>query len=192
MLNLLLTLPAAGKEINNSELHVTVINNKYKHMKTTYLFLVFFLIATFMGFSQEDAQKPESADAIAEKLNNPTAAIGSLTGLIDFKTFDGDLPMAGDQTAWSFTFQPSLPKPLKNGKNLLIRPAIPILLKQPIHNGITFENSGVQLGDIGFDLAIGSTSAKGILFLAGIVGSIPTALLNSSDMLPAFFPPINR
>lgn len=147
-------------------------------MKTKLKLIFFFLLLTFYGFSQEASQSKEvaeSTDDIAEKLNNPTAAIGSLTGLIDFKTFEGDLPMAGDQAAWSLTFQPSLPKPLKNGKNLMFRPAIPILFKQPVHNGLGFENTGFQLGDIGFDLAIGSTSDKGILFLAGIVGSIPTA-----------------
>ena len=144
-------------------------------------------------YAQEENQtneQPESSDAIAEKLNNPTAAIGSLTGLIDFKTFEGDLPMAGEQTAWSFTFQPSLPKPLKSGKNLLFRPAIPILLKQPVYNGTNFENAGVNLGDIGFDLAIGSTSDKGILFLAGLVGSIPTATSSNLRGQWAFGPEI--
>lgn len=145
------------------------------------------LVYTF-GFSQEE--KAESSDDIAEKLNNPTAAIGSLTGLIDFKTFEGDLPNAGSQTAWSFTFQPSLPKPLKNGKNLMFRPAIPILFNQPVYNGTDFDNSGVNLGDIGFDLAIGSTSDKGVLFLAGLVGSMPTATNSSLRGQWAFGPEI--
>ena len=143
-------------------------------MKRTYLYFFLLQIYIFNIQAQEINKTPENADALAEKLNNPTSAVGSMTSLIDFKTFQGNLPLANEQTALSITFQPSLPKPLKNGKNLLFRPAIPLIIKQPLYSG-SFENSGVQLGDIGFDLAIGSTSKKGTLFLAGIVGSIPSA-----------------
>ncbi len=141
------------------------------------ILLCLIVLYPLFAFSQQDSVQTDQhdANAIADKLNNPTSAIGSLTGFIDFKTYKGDLPNAGDQTSWSFTFQPSLPKPLKGGKNLLFRPAIPLLLKQPSYNGTDFENAGVNLGDIGFDLAIGSTSDKGFLFLAGLVGSLPTA-----------------
>lgn len=126
--------------------------------------------------AQEQAVEP-STDEVAAKLNNPTAAIGSMNTFIDLKTYKGSLPGADEQTSWSLTFQPSLPKPLgKSGFNLLIRPAIPVIFSQPVYNGINgFDNSGVQLGNIGFDLALGTTTKKGLLILAGMVGTLPTA-----------------
>jgi len=63
-----------------------------------------------------------------------------------------------------------------NGANLLFRPAIPVVLKAPLvqSNG-TFRDSDVELADIGFDLAYGVTTKKGILALGGLFGSLPTA-----------------
>ena len=140
-----------------------------------YIFIVSLFIASFTGFSQEQEKTADNADEIAAKLNNPTAAIGTINTFIDFKTYDGNLPDASDQTATSFTFQPSLPKPLGNGINLLMRPAIPIIFSQPVPGVNGFESSGFQLGNISFDLALGKVTKKGILLMGGLVGGLPTA-----------------
>ncbi len=149
-------------------------------MKQSQFKILAVIAVIFVGiaaFAQEEAQKAApSANDLAEKLNNPTAAIGSMNTFIDFKTYGGSLPDAGSQTGFSLTFQPSLPKPLGKGINLLIRPAIPVIFSQPVYNGEDgFENSGVQLGNIGFDLAIGTTTKGGLLIMGGLVGGLPTA-----------------
>jgi hypothetical protein len=118
----------------------------------------------------------KSADEIAKEMSNPTAAVGSMNNNFDFKTFDGDLPESGDQTGFSYLFQPGLPFPQDNGFNLLIRPAVSILFKQPVFDPASgeFEDEGTELGDTGFDVAYGTTYDNGVLFLFGAVGTLPT------------------
>jgi hypothetical protein len=60
--------------------------------------------------------------------------------------------------------------------NLFFRPLIPIVLKQPVLNSTgNFENKGVALGDISFDLAVGKSFPSRIMLLGGIVGTAPAA-----------------
>lgn len=130
----------------------------------------------------------KTADEIAKELSNPAGATASLTSRLDFVQFDGELPGADDETGFTYLFQPGLPYPLKSGGNLLIRPAIPIHFKQPLPSltgvtpaplfprvGFDFVDSGVNLGNIGFDVAYGKTLPSGILYFAGMVGGIPSA-----------------
>jgi hypothetical protein len=121
------------------------------------------------------AEPGASAAEMAEKLANPTAAVASMTSNFDFTEYEGNLPGADDQRGWSYVFQPSLPFPQASGKNILFRPAIPVLVKQPVFDGGEWKDE-FELGDIGFDLAYGGTNPKtGLLLLGGLVGSIPTA-----------------
>ena len=141
-----------------------------------YIILISILLFSFVVFAQEVQKEGSDADDVAAKLNNPTAAIGSINTFIDFKSFGGSLPDASGQTGWSLTFQPTLPKPLGKGINLMVRPAIPIILTQPVYNGTDgFDGSGVQLGNIGFDLALGGVTKKGLLVMGGLAGGLPTA-----------------
>jgi hypothetical protein len=153
------------------------------------LFIFFLLSGLFTTVHAQENDTTSSGgsnvDEIAEKLNNPTAAIGSMNTFIDFKTYDGDLTDASDQTSWSLTFQPSLPKPLGKGINLLVRPAIPLIIKQPVYKGTEgFEDSGVQLGNISFDLAAGGVTKSGLLLMGGLVVGLPTA--SSKDIRGQF------
>jgi hypothetical protein len=141
--------------------------------QTHFLLVVFTLVALPMraGWAQ---QGPTAAE-MAEKLANPTTALASLTSNFDFTEYTGDLPQAGNQRGWKYIFQPVFPFPQKNGANLLFRPAVPILFKQPVFGNGEFSDE-TELGDIGFDLVYGGTHRKtGILFTAGVAGSLPTA-----------------
>ncbi len=134
--------------------------------------LVFAYIPTAL-LAQEDA--PNAAE-MAKKMSNPTAAVASLGNNFDFTEFGGNLPDANNQRGWNYLFQPVFPFPQDNGKNLLFRPAVPVLFKQPVFDSSdsTWDDQ-FELGDIGFDLAYGGTSDKGLLMLYGLVGSLPTA-----------------
>ena len=59
----------------------------------------------------------------------------------------------------------------------MFRPAIPVVFDQPLFNAQTgsFEDSGTELLDIGFDLALGTTKASGLLYFFGLVGNVPAA-----------------
>ena len=97
----------------------------------------------------------QTDDEIAKDLNNPATSLALLRNELIFKTFTGDLPGADSQTSLSYVFQPSFPIPLDNGNLFWFRPAIPLLLDQPVFNPATtdFDSKGPDLGDISFDFA---------------------------------------
>lgn len=130
--------------------------------------------------------KSQSEEAIAKELSNPATPLASLNNVFEFFTFKGDQPGADSQTRFSYSFQPSIPFPLDNGKVLIFRPLIPVLLDEPVFNPARndFDSKGVDLGDISFDLVYGGTDDLaygdtdkdiGIFSLFGIFGSLPTA-----------------
>lgn len=160
---------------------VTILNQKIRtklmtscrSISTTLVTCIAFACVPATLFAQEDT--PDAAE-MAKKLSNPTAAVASLGNNFDFTEFGGDLPDADNQRGWNYLFQASFPFPQDNGKNILFRPAIPLLFKQPVFDSSNGEwNDQFELGDIGFDLAYGGTSDTGLLMLYGIVGSLPTA-----------------
>jgi hypothetical protein len=117
-----------------------------------------------------------SAEEMANKLANPTAAVATLGGNFVYNRFDGDLDGADDESGMTFLFQPVVPFPQENGQNILFRPAIPIILDAPVPDiDGGFSSEGVELGDIGFDLVYGGTNESGTMFSLGVAGLIPTA-----------------
>jgi len=96
---------------------------------------------------------------------------------LQYRTFNGDLPNADDQDSTTLLFQPSLPFPLSNGDLIFFRPAIPLLIDQPVFEQaqLDFDDSEFGLRDIAFDLAYGRTTDTGLLVAAGLISSLPTA-----------------
>lgn len=57
-----------------------------------------------------------------------------------------------------------------------MRPAIPLIHKQPVFNGSKADfDSTSAIGDIGFDVGYGVTEKSGFLWAYGMVGTLPTA-----------------
>ena len=133
------------------------------------------------------AEERMSASEAAAELANPNTSLGVLAFPLDYVQYKGDLPGASDQSAWRLSFQPSLPYKLSESTNLFVRPLIPIYLDQPVPvvggaslppdviTDANFDNTGVQLGDIGFDVAVGKTTETGTIIIGGVVGTLPTA-----------------
>ncbi len=135
-----------------------------------------FSIATAQeGGNQTTDDQADQADAVAKKLANPNAVIGFFTFPIDFQTYGGEIPGASSQTGFKLSFQPSLPVPIGKSTNIFVRPLIPLVFEQPVPTINGFENGGVALGDIGFDIALGHTWPSKWLTLIGMVGSAPSA-----------------
>ena len=132
-----------------------------------------------------------SGDALARELSNPNTSLGSLNFNLDYTNYKGDVPGADNQEAYRLSFQPVFPYPLAEGVNLFARPNIPVLYKQPVpHIGDSdiappggdvgiesglFRNSDVELGDIGFDVAVGKTFPSKTVLVGGVVGTLDTA-----------------
>ena len=134
------------------------------------------------------AEEGDSAAAVAKQLANPNATLGFLSFPIDYVRYDGDAPGANSQSAWKINFQPSLPYSLGEQTNLFFRPLVPVMVDQPVPlvggdailppgdvSAESFGNTGVQLGDISFDVAVGHTFASGTVLIGGLVGTLPTA-----------------
>jgi len=122
-----------------------------------------------------------SAEEIAAKLANPNAPMASLTFRLQYRTFDGDLPDASNQSGTTLAFQPSFPFTLSNGDVIFFRPNIPIQFNSPSPDPATGGFKGESgLADIVFDVAYGRTTKSGMLFAGGVVVSLPTA---TSDAL---------
>ena len=135
------------------------------------------LMATLLPFVVT-ADEPKSADAVARELSNPTTALASLDNSLEYSTFTGNLPGADDQSGWLYSFQPSLPFPQANGKNIIFRPLFTVFIDQPYFDPASgrFDSKEFELGDVAFDLAYGGTDEDtGILSLYGLFGSLPTA-----------------
>jgi len=142
-----------------------------------------------------------SLDEIAKELSNPVTALATLNNDFEYRIYQGSLSDADDESAYIYTLRPSIPIPLSNGKNILMRIGIPINGTQPIYevgqgnNGKelspflirqnastiptdgTFDNyhGHTHLGDIDFDIAYGGVSANGFISMYGIAGVLPTS-----------------
>jgi len=117
-----------------------------------------------------------SAEELAKSLANPNTPLASQNFKLQFRTFEGDLPGADDESGTTLLYQPAFPFPLDNGATVFFRPAVPIIIDQPVFDASSGEfDSEAGLGDIGFDLAYGRTTESGLLWAAGIVSTLPTA-----------------
>ena len=117
-----------------------------------------------------------SAAEVAAALSDPNTNMGSMNFQFDYISYDGDIPGAGSASTTRMLFQPSLPYMLNETSNLFIRPAIPVIFSQDVpQQGGGFSSEGVDLGDISFDFSLGKTLPGGIVLLAGLAGTLPTA-----------------
>jgi hypothetical protein len=116
------------------------------------------------------------ADELAAELSNPVSSLASLANNFEYISFQGNLANADDQSVFRYIFQPVLPFPRADGKNLIVRPGFPFLFGQPYFDagkGRFDTKSG--LGDISLDVMVGGTTPKGVLTGWGVTTVFPTA-----------------
>ena len=139
-------------------------------------------------------QQEKSLDEIARALSNPVSAISYVGNDFEFRSYQGDLPGADDQSGESYLIKPSFGIPLSNGKNILLRATIPIRLSQPKYvadreyydflirqkadsmprDGV-FESGHSFLGDVTYDIAYGGVNDNGWIFMYGLAGVLATS-----------------
>ena len=141
------------------------------------------VILTAPALAAEDGGGVKSADEVARELANPNNSLASLTFKNQYRQYRGDLPGASKQSNYTLLFQPVFPfslAPTDSGAkaNLFVRPAFPLLVDQPVPvssgGNIAFDEI-TALGDIAFDIGYGVTEKTGLLWAAGMVGTLPTA-----------------
>jgi len=164
------------------------------------------ILGTASGESEEKSVASAwemSVDEIAKELSNPVTALGSIVNDIEFRTYQGDLPGADDQSNTLYLIKPSFPISLKNGKNVLIRATVPVYVDLPAWQvpfghplwiqdfdypdfrlrqspQITpstgeFHSVHGHVGDIGFDVAYGGVSNNGFISMYGLATVLETS-----------------
>ena len=118
-----------------------------------------------------------TAEDVAKALANPATPLSSIGNNIEYRSFKGDLPGAGDQDSLVYSLQPSFPFSVGEGSIVALRPAFPIIIDQPVFDAAEggFTDKGVELGDISFDFIYGKTHKNGLITLGGLFGILPTA-----------------
>jgi len=161
---------------------------------------------TALFASPDDANSATTAeisvDEIAKELSNPVTALATFNADIEFRSYQGDLAGADDQSAFIYNFEVSLPIPLDNGKNILMRATIPINGNQPLYYvdrveypeflvrqlgdslpaDREFIDGHDHLGDVKFDIAYGGVSDSGFISMYGIAVVLPTSQDLSSSI----------
>ena len=136
----------------------------------SYLLLSVFLVNP--ANAQADAA---NVDALAKALSNPGGSLSAMNNKIEIRWFDGDLPDADKQHAYTYVFQPVLPFPVADGDTFIIRPAFSYLMHQPYFDAsaLGFDQTSA-FGDIAFDLLYSFGNIEPYVFGVGAVGAIPT------------------
>lgn len=145
-----------------------------------------------------------SLDDIGLELSSPVNSLFSLGNDLEFRTFQGSLPEADDQSAYTYVFRPSIAFARGNGRKLMLRFEVPMHGDQPVWfqdednvwpefrirqqastlpTDAYFDTGHDHLGDIGWDLAWGGVDDSGLLTMYGVAGAFPTSqdLSNSRD-----------
>jgi hypothetical protein len=129
------------------------------------------------GATLEGGAAQPSMDEMAKELSNPNTSVASMTFKLQFRSFEGDLPDAEEQSSTTFLFQPALPFRREDGSKILWRPAFPFIIDQPLYQGGDDWEEETGMGDISFDLAYAFAPKEddpGLLLALGIFTSLPT------------------
>ena len=134
-------------------------------------------------------------DEIAMELSSPVTSLVALNNDFEFRSYQGNMSGADDQSALIYKFTPSFPIPLDNGKNILLRLTVPVNSNQPLYfvDGVEYPEFLVRqladhlptdrefidghdhLGDIKFDIAYGGVSDNGFISMYGVAVAFPTS-----------------
>ena len=135
----------------------------------------------------------KSIDQMARELSNPLAPFNNLAFQVDYRSYQGSMPGANDQTQLAYIFQPVIPFRQKNGKGWVFRFALPFIDDQPIYwtplgyaewrirqedptqNGEDlWEDTHGHTDAVNFDLVYGGVRDSGLILMYGIAGVLPT------------------
>jgi hypothetical protein len=140
------------------------------------------------------SESQKTVEEIAREMTNPLAAFYRFDYEAQYRTFQGDIPGADDQSSWSHTIQATLPFREKNGKGWVFKFALPYHVDQPVYwvdRGysewkIRQQDPTVQEGgywapthghtdDMIIDLVYGGVNDSGRILSYGLAGVLPTS-----------------
>ena len=177
-------------------LRTSVTNSKRSCIGAFLGLMALCLAAKASEESPGDERATISVDEIALELSNPVTALRSLAWDIEYRTYQGDLPAANDQTGITNVFTTSWPIKLSNGKSLLLSATLPIKGDQPYWKPVFyldyddfvirqlpnidetmggFGSGHDHMGDIGIDIGYGGVNESGFISMLGLATVLPTS-----------------
>ena len=121
-----------------------------------------------------DAQQEEkSADELAREMSNPVGSLASLTFQGTWTRWGGSASGAGDQSASSLVFMPTLPLKVWGG-NLVVRPSFPVAGVPTLDDDLEWQKER-GFGDIVLVSNWGKKTESGLLWSVGATSVFPTA-----------------
>jgi hypothetical protein len=141
----------------------------------------------------------KSLDQVAAEMSNPLAAFTSFGYQLDYRTYQGDLAGAEDQTSNAHYFSAVIPFKQKDGKGWVLRVSLPYVDDQPIYrttigytefglpewklrqtdptvNGVGYwEPTHGHTDDMTTDLVYGGVDENGFILQYGLAGQWPTS-----------------
>jgi hypothetical protein len=139
------------------------------------------------------AGSEKTTDQIAEELTNPLAVFYRLDYQLEYRTYQGSIEGADDQTTFMHLFSPVFPFRQKDGKGWVFRFTLPYYDDQPIYwadrgyaewrirlEDPTLNGPGVwapthsHTDDVTTDLVYGGVNDDGLILMYGLAGILPT------------------
>jgi len=168
--------------------------NSISRVLSTACFLWSLALPAMCMAADAEPGTPKSIEAIARESVNPLAAFYRFDYEGQYRTYQGDIAGADDQTELSHFFQATIPFAEKNGKGWVFRFALPLIADQPIYyyTDIGYAEWRIRqqdprdLGDgrwlpshghtdnVSVDLAYGGTKSSGLILSYGLKGELPT------------------
>ena len=142
-----------------------------------------------------------SDDEVARELANPATLLPRIENTLEYRTYQGSLPGAGDGDSWIYEFTPVYPIALDNGKIIELRATVPLYFDQHIWEvyfddpiweqdrsyadwllrqspQVTpstgrFETGHDHMADVSIDAAYGGVYGDGLIGMLGLVSVWP-------------------
>ncbi len=145
------------------------------------------------GSSSTAAGSEKTTDQIAEELTNPLAVFYRLDYQLEYRTYQGSIEGADDQTGIVHRFAPVIPFRQKDGKGWVFKFSLPYLPDQPVYwadrgyaewrmrledptlNGPgEWASTHAHTDDVTTDLVYGGVNDDGLILMYGLAGILPT------------------
>ena len=141
----------------------------------------------------------KTLDQLASEMSNPLAAFTSFGYQLEYRTYQGDLQGASDQTSIAHDFQTVIPFAQKDGQGFVLRMSLPYVADLPIYRTTIgysevgfpewkmrqidptvygpgyWESTHGHTGDLTTDLVYGGVDDNGFILMYGLAGRWPTS-----------------